>query len=264
MKFTKHDLMVAGVDPSFPAPQFGSWSVRNYFVSLPVNYNPSKSYPVIFGGGGCGNTDGNAGQGGGFGVLPGNQDQAVLVGMSYLYPQGAGACFADGFSNTPELPYFDAMWAEVEADYCIDKAKVFVAGYSSGAWEAYTLALARGGVIRGIATAAGGLRPMPMRPPPSDLPFAALLLTGASDTTNPITGPTGSAMARDEILRRNGCVGTATADWNTFAAGACKAYTGCPAAFPVIWCTPPGEHTDGGADYKPAIWSFWSSLPSRP
>jgi polyhydroxybutyrate depolymerase len=261
-KFTKHDVMVTGVDPTFKPPQFGSWSQRNYFVKLPANYNPSKAYPVIFGGGGCGNTDGNSGQGGGFGVLPNDQDQAVLVGMSYLYPEGAGACFADGYGNTPELPYFDAMLAEVEADYCIAKSKVFIAGYSSGAWEAYTLGFARGGVIRGIATAAGGLRMM--RPPSSNVPFAALLLTGAGDGSNPITGPTGSALARDQVLQQNGCVGTATTDWATFPAGACKQYTGCPAAYPVVWCTPGGGHTDGGAAYKPAIWSFWSSLPDRP
>jgi len=193
---------------------------------------------------------------------PGNQDQAVLVGMSYMFPAGAGACFADGYANTPEIPYFDAMNAQVASSYCIEKSKVFIAGYSSGAWEAYTLAFARAGVIRGIATAAGGLREM--RPPPSNVPFAAIMLTGAGDTSNPITGPTGSAAARDEVLRRNGCVGTATTDWTVFPAGACKQYTGCPAAYPVVWCTPPGAHTDGGGAYKPAIWTFWSSLPPRP
>ncbi len=260
--FTKHDITVTGVDPTFPAPEFGSWSQRNYWVKLPANYDPMKGYPVIFGGLGCGNTDGNAGSGGGFRVLPNNQDQAVLVGMSYLYPKGAGACFADGYANTPELSYFDTMLADVEGIFCIDKSKVFIAGYSSGAWDAYTLAFARGGVIRGIATAAGGLRPM--RPPSSNLPFAALLLTGAGDTSNPIDGPTGGAAARDQVLKQNGCVGTATTDWTVLAGGACKQYTGCPAAFPVVWCTPPGGHTDGGASYGPAIWTFWSSLPARP
>jgi len=260
--FTKHDIMVSGVDPAFPLPEFGSWSQRNYFVKLPGNYDPMKAYPVIFGGNGCGNTDGNAGAGGGFRVLPNNQDQAVLVGMSYLFPKGSGACFADGYPNTPELPYFDTMLADVEANFCIDKSQVFVAGYSSGAWEAYTLGFARGGVIRGIATAAGGLRPM--RPPSSNLPFAALLLTGAGDTSNPIDGPTGGAAARDQVLKQNGCVGTATTDWTTLVGGACKQYTGCPAASPVVWCTPPGGHTDGGASYGAAIWTLWSSLPARP
>ena len=60
----------------------------------------------------------------------------------------AARVFADGFANTPDLPYFDAVLAEVEAHYCIERSKVFVAGFSSGAWEAYMLGCARGGVVR--------------------------------------------------------------------------------------------------------------------
>ena len=258
--------MVTNVDPAFlaahPATGGGSWTNRTYYLNLPANYDQTKAYPVLFGGGGCGGGVVTNGDDGGFPVLPGNTPLAIQIGLSYVWPQGAGACFADGFSDTPDLPYFDAILAEVEANYCVDKSKLFVAGYSSGAWESYMLGFARGGsVLRGIATAAGGLRLAADRPPASGKPFAALLLTGGSDTENPLTGPTGSALARDLVLQTNGCVGTATTPWPTYAGGACLQYTGCPAAYPVIFCNggPPG-HTDGGAAYKPAIWTFWSTL----
>jgi len=88
------------------------------------------------------------------------------------------------------------------------------------------------------------------------------LLTGAGDGNNPITGPTGSALARDLVLQTNGCVGTATVDWP--AMPSCKQYTGCPAAYPVIWCTPDGGHTDGGGAYRPVISNFWGTLPLAP
>jgi poly(3-hydroxybutyrate) depolymerase len=204
-----------------------------------------------------------SGEGGGLTVLPGDQDSAIQVGLSYVYDDGA--CFADGYANTPDLPYFDAVLAEVEAEYCVERSQVFVAGFSSGAWEAYMLGCARGGVVRGIATAAGGLREE--RPPCSGIPAAALLLTGAQDDANPITKvgsngfDTGSAAARDAVLMLNGCVGTTTAEWPFYPT--CQRYTGCPEAYPVIWCTPPGGHMDGGADYKTAIARFWSSLPDR-
>jgi polyhydroxybutyrate depolymerase len=265
-KYIKHDIMVTNVDPAFlaahPATGGGSWTNRTYYLNLPANYDQTKAYPVLFGGGGCGGGVVTNGDDGGFPVLPGNTPLAIQIGLSYVWPQGAGACFADGFSDTPDLPYFDAILAEVEANYCVDKSKLFVAGYSSGAWESYMLGFARGGtVLRGIATAAGGLRLAADRPPASGKPFAALLLTGGSDTENPLTGPTGSALARDLVLQTNGCVGTATTPWPTYAGGACLQYTGCPAAYPVIFCNggPPG-HTDGGAAYKPAIWTFWSTL----
>jgi hypothetical protein len=261
--FLKHDIDVTGVDPAFiaahPANVAGyTWSKRNYFLRLPAGYDMQKGYAVHFGGGGCGNTNGMSGENGAFAVPGTAATGAIQVGLSYVYDNGA--CFKDEYVNTPELPFFDAVMKELDANYCFDKAKVFIAGYSSGAWEAYTLAFARGGVIRGIATAAGGLRKD--RPTPSRIPFAAILLTGAGDTSNPITGATGSALARDLVLQTNGCVGTATVDWP--AMPSCKQYTGCPAAYPVIWCTPDGGHTDGGGGYRAVISNFWDAVPPAP
>jgi hypothetical protein len=46
----------------------------------------------------------------------------------------------------------------------------------------------------------------------------------------------------------------------------CVKYTGCPAAYPVVWCPLDGGHqvdNSGGVQYKPGIWKFWSSLGSR-
>jgi|HubBroStandDraft_1064217.scaffolds.fasta_scaffold30758_3 poly(3-hydroxybutyrate) depolymerase len=269
--FVMHDIMVTGVDPAFiaanPAQPPGSWTDRVYYVDLPSNYDPTKAYPVLFAGNGCGGNIGTNGSNGGDPrVLPQVNSQAILIGLSYVWPKGAGACFADGFSNTPDLPYFDSILAEVESNYCVDRGNLFVSGYSSGGWETYMLGLARGGtVIRGIATAAGGLRPVADRPPPSGKALAAILLTGATDTENPATGPTGSYAARDLILQTNGCVGTATTPWTVFMGGDCMQYTGCPADYPVIFCSGGGGgHTDGGGNYPPAIWSFWSGLPAVP
>jgi len=262
-KWNKHNIMVTGVTFTKPATGGGSWTNRVYFLELPAGYDGTKSYPVIFGGGGCGGGIGTNGNGGGFTILGGNQANAIQIGLSYVWGQNEGACFEDGYTNTPDIPYFDSILAEVESNYCVDKGNVFVGGYSSGGWESYMLGLARGGVVRGIATAAGGLRSMADRPPPSGIPIAAILLTGPTDTTNPADGPTGSMAARDLILQTNGCQGTATTAWAPFAG--CNQYTGCPAAYPVIYCRAGGDgHTDGGGGYKTAIWSFWSGLPARP
>jgi len=261
--YVKHDVNVTGVDPKFIAdhpPSPGNnggytFEKRNYFVRLPTDYDASKPYAITFGGGGCGNTSGNSGQGGG---QQASGIDAIRIGLSYTY--SGGACFEDGYANTPEVPYFDAVMKDIEDKYCFDRAKVFVGGYSSGAWEAVTLGLARGGVIRGIATGAGGLRKD--RPMPSGVPMAAILLTGQGDGTNPIDGPTGSALARDQILMTNKCVGTTTMP---FAPDAdCVQYTGCPAAFPVVWCTPGGGHTGGSNEHWAAVGAFWAALPAVP
>jgi hypothetical protein len=126
------------------------------------------------------------------------------------------------------------------------------------------LAFARGGqTVRGIHPAAGGIGIETNRPPDTKLPLAGLLLTGADDTANPATGPTGSDVARDLMLKYNGCTGTDTTPVTTCTGCGCVKYNGCPAAYPVVRCRPPGQgHTDGGGAFKSYIWSVWSTLPS--
>ena len=194
--------------------------------------------------------------------------------------------------NTPEVPYFYAILADVEAKYCIDKSKVYVGGYSSGGWETYTLGCAAADVIRGIVTVNGGLR---NHRPTCTAPIPALMVAGAADSDNPI-GPlvmdmayapsnmsvtdvnaaitsldsNGSAPARDAILARNGCTGTATAVYDA-AFPLCVKYTGCPANAPVVWCPVTGAGhqnlTYQNATYYPSTganslqWKFLTTLP---
>jgi poly(3-hydroxybutyrate) depolymerase len=299
-KYVSHDIDVTGVDPywdtkkPYPGQAPYTFTHRAFSIRLPPGYDPSKAYPIVMQGGGCGNSSGTSGKTGAHEMIPGGarQSEGIAIGLSYIYPDGGGACFEDDGAKTYEVPYFDAVYKQVTENYCVDLGKVFIGGYSSGAWESYTMGFARGGKIRGIGTGAGGIREE--RPTPSNLPFAAMLVTGFDDNTNPyhktkdnaacsgteaegcfngktICGfpgatdcyDTGSAHARDEILKRNGCVGNATQQWSIWAD--CLQYTGCPAAFPVVMCRPPGEgHGDGGDRGNPGIWDFWMKLPAVP
>lgn len=276
-KFVMHTVEVTGVDPAFitanpPSTEAPwTWTHRNYFVRLPANYDPSKPYPISIGGGGCGG-NGESGNGGGLSAFNQGETEVIQVGLSYVWPKNAGACFADDYANTPDAPYFDAVLADLEAHYCVDKGRVFVDGYSSGAWETYMLGCARAGVVRAIGTAAGGLRIT--RPECTKVPIAAMMLNGLQDDENPI-GPLttpkndsyGSAPARDDILMRNGCTGSASADWDPDYPG-CVKYTGCPPEFPVVWCAYADGHGNGnpkGATHSysgEGFWKFWQSLPA--
>jgi polyhydroxybutyrate depolymerase len=271
--WSKHDLMVSGVASRFlmGGDKYGNqhgydFSHRNFFVRLPAKYAESKPYALVISAPGCGATDGISGNNGGSNPLPDRQDVAVQVGLSYVYPNGAGACFADGSSDTPDLPYFDAVMAELEKAYCFDRDRVFVSGFSSGAWETYMLACARAGVIRGIGTQAGGLRKE--RPMCAGKPVAAFLTAGVNDD-NPIQNidasgfDTGSQAARDVILKTNGCLGKESAPYLTEDAPAdwhCVSYTGCPKEFPVVWCAITADGGRHGAGSNKAFWPFWSAL----
>jgi poly(3-hydroxybutyrate) depolymerase len=254
-RYTMHTINV-----TLTTSKAGNWNNRVYYINVPTGYDPTKPYPILFGGTGCGGAAQTNGSSGGFAVLPSSNPNAIQVGLSYTN----GACFSQGGADNPETPFFDAVLKEVSANYCIDKARVFVGGYSSGGWLSYMLAMARGGVVRGIHPAAGGLAVEANRPPDTKLPVAGLLLTGANDTANPATGATGSDAARDLMLKYNGCTGTDTVPWEVACNGCgCVRYTGCPAAYPIVRCRPPGQgHTDGGGAFKTAIWNAWMSLPA--
>jgi poly(3-hydroxybutyrate) depolymerase len=272
---------------------------RNYALQLPTNYDPATPYPLMIGGGGCGG--GPSESGGGFTA---GESGAIRVGLSYVKN-----CFADGgvscagtaakkpyCVNTPEVPYFYAMLADVEAKFCVDRSKVFIGGYSSGAWESVTLGCAASDVIRGIVTDEGGLR---NHRPACAGPVAALMVVGEVDADNPV-GPmvmdmpyapanlgaqqvnnliqsldsNGSAPARDAILQRNGCTSDAPTMYDP-AYPQCKKYPGCPREYPVVWCPVPNAgHSDNtyqGINYypgsvkgNPLMWSFLSALPAPP
>jgi hypothetical protein len=268
---------------------------RNYGLELPNNYDPNTPYPVILGGGGC--TAGPTSLGGGF--RAGEGTSAIRVGLSYV-----GSCFADGgvggktgfgcavdaahiadCITTPEVPYVNAVLDYVESHLCVDLGKIYIGGVSSGAWVASTVSCALANRIRGMTTVAGGLR---INRPACTGPTAAWMIVDGADNANPI-GPMvpnqplpaagltgaqvtstitfldsyGSAPMRDELLKRNGCQGTAA----TMVPGypQCMTYTGCPAAYPVVWCFMPGEGHGGSfyqnVDYGPGAWKFFSGLP---
>jgi hypothetical protein len=288
-KYVLHEVHINGLDPVYlkNGAQYQSsgnydFSFRPYGLRLPANYDPSKTYAVTFGGGGCGgNAQNFAGNPGGGLQIAGN-GPTIQVGLQYI-----DGCFADGGpsignrTDTPEEPYFRAVFAEIAANYCVDLSQVFVSGYSSGAWEAYTLGCAASDIVRGISTDEGGLRTMH---PTCKAPAAAVLVAGTADTENPIgpldpnnqqdkgaidrLGSLGSAPGRDEILKRNGCTGTDTMAYEDPKFGQCMRYTGCPAAYPVLWCALPGvghnNSTYNGQNYTDSNGVMWNVLGKLP
>jgi poly(3-hydroxybutyrate) depolymerase len=286
--FVKHDIMVKNVDPAFitahpPDPAGGAytWTKRNYYLKLPPEYDPTKPYLVSLGGTGCSGND-TVGSGGSYylgQMVTAARPETIEVSLSYVVYTNTRkpTCFADDYTNSPEPQYIDAIIGELEANYCVDRGKVFIHGHSSGAWETLTMGCARADTFRAVGTqVGGGLRIH--RPSCQTSPVAAIFVVGKQDTDNPI-GPLdpadpkaldldslGTAPSRDDYLARNGCVGKATAPWDA-AYPACVRYTGCPAVAPVVWCAIDTGHFIGSypalqTQYAyNAIWKFWTALP---
>ena len=198
-------------------------------------------------------------------------------------------CFDDGGGNidkrsdTPEDPYVRAVIADVEANYCVDKSMVFISGSSSGGWLSFTVGCSASDLIRGMGAVSGGLDPPPGVQGPAgvhddrgpgrhDQPHRPSQPAEREPGQHGLRGRT----RRDP--KRNGCVaadfkfeyadimGNAPhQSWDP-AYPMCVKYTGCPAAYPVVWCPLDGGHqvdNSGGVQYKPGLWKFFIGLGSR-
>ncbi|HXI58710.1 MAG TPA: hypothetical protein VNO55_21735 [Polyangia bacterium] len=267
------------IAPEF-APRAGGnvdFTTRSYTLQLPAGYDPNTAYPVFMGGSGCG--------GGGSGYGPPGDGAAIRVNLAIKNGGSLdGACFADGGQacsgntttlsycvNSPEMAYVRGILSYLESHLCVDLDKEFIGGASSGAWEAYTLGCGDADQLRGFVALAGGKREHRW---PCTGPIAAFMIADTGDGENPITTKSvephldshGSSAARDELLVRNGCGGNASTVFDP-KYPSCLKYTGCPAAYPVVWCELNGGHvntTQGGINYQNAIWSFFMSLPPPP
>jgi hypothetical protein len=233
------------VVPNLPAQYAAHFTNRIYYVWLPNGYDPTRRYPTAFLAPGCGQA-GNA-------PIPlqvASQDNAIIVGLN-----AADTCFTKA-ADTPDIPYFDETLKEVTAAFCVDKSRIYVAGFSSGSWLTNALGCARAGIIRGQGNASGGLPPLPA----CTGPIAAMIAFDETDPQDPISG---GMMARDRILAANSC-GTQTVPYDIGFPSPCVEYQGCMPGYPVVWCATVGQgHSDQVATHISTFgfWQFWSSLP---
>jgi polyhydroxybutyrate depolymerase len=245
-KWTTHDTMVT-VDAKFAAQ-----SKRRYFTNPPKTYDPGMAWPLTLWGNGCGtgqNAEGEQLMGG---PASTNSVQVQLLAFSGCFSAGPDGDNAD----SPELPYFDQVLAEVEAEYCIDRSKIFLAGYSSGGWFSGLMSCNRANVLGGVAWASAGLQ---LNHDACTGQVPAIIVRGMGDGGTPEAQ---TQAAVDSLVMRNGCTNT-TMPWDpgekAFDTTPCLAYQGCQAGFPVVYCSVPGGHTDGGSLTSQGFWKFWTS-----
>jgi poly(3-hydroxybutyrate) depolymerase len=220
---------------------------RSYVLAVPSGYDRNRAYPLVLAFHGAGSSGAQAQQY--FGVQQASAGQAILVYPDAITRSGTRQWGYSGTGATEDLGFVDALLGQLRATLCIDDARIFATGHSSGGFFSNNLGCARGNVLRAIAPVAGGG------------PFvscdggqvAAWLMAASNDTVVP---PSSGQSSRDTWLRANHC-GTTT---QAVGPGACVAYQGCDTGYPVHWCL----EATGGHNWPSyggtAIWSFFSSL----
>ncbi len=124
---------------------------RAYTLVVPEGYAPAAPYPlvvVLHGGGGSG-----------IAARTQTDLEKVAAGQAvFAYPEGVGGNWdldAPASSNG-DVALFDAILLAAHNALCIDPRRVFVTGFSNGAYMANQLGCKRGERIRGVVTHAGG------------------------------------------------------------------------------------------------------------
>jgi polyhydroxybutyrate depolymerase len=248
-----------------PARKLGERRVRvgdrtgAFIVSVPSGYDPQRRYPLGFAFHGrnrnhvdCQKTDCT-------GIQSVIGEQAVLV-----YPQSMREPI-DSQQGGWEWPterddnvrLFEAVWAEIERDFCIDDQRVFLTGTSSGGTFANLLGCRYAKRLLAVAPISGGWTD----PAACAESSAALVIHGIDDPHVPIAR---GELARDSYQQRSSCSATSLPSANEMHAAVrqardakpsietvkCVDYQGCSAKKPLRWC----EHSYGGYDGSTHGW----------
>ena len=221
-------------------------AARSYRLYLPAGYAPTRAYPLVILGHGCTGAGATP-----FPIEAASKTDAIVVAL-----RSVGDCFVYGATGA-DVGYFDTVLAEVSASHCVDRSRVFMAGFSSGSYLTYTIGCVRAGIVRGQGNAAGAQVNLPT----CAGPIAAMMAHDTGDMDNPIAG---GIAARDRILRNNGCT-TQTVpydfDGDPTTPSTCVMYQGCQPGYPVVWCETTGKgHSNQVPITTVGLWRFWSQL----
>ena len=235
----------AGCSEANPEPPQGLASLlirgfaAEYLLTLPDGYDGSAPVPLIFG------FHGRARRYLEFAQVDATEIQRELGRRAILvYPQAQGG---EGWTNEeelgPSLEFFDALYPQVLAHYCVDSSHVFAVGHSSGGFFSHILACRYGERLRGIGVVAGTL----LESECSGY-VAAVLIHGVRDS---VVATSRGESARDFLLTRNGC----SSETQPGPEGPCLTYQGCEPGLPIAWC----EHDEPTYDDTNHGWPSFAS-----
>jgi hypothetical protein len=262
--YTEHHISITG--PDLDANNQLKVRDRRYYVRLPMNYDPTFPYSVVYIGPGCGGTTASEV----FRLDQYSRNDAILVAVMPL-PE-FGGCFDETVSSV-EYPFFDALHKVIESSFCVDPDRQFYAGFSTGARLGYMLDCVFPDVLRATASLQGALPPLPAC---KDHPIATMVVADVQETGNPYAA---NVAAAQRVFAQNGCTGTFISPMPPAGCGAsctsydsgtmpfpassptpvCVKYTGCPTDDPIVFCT---LQNSGNTTKEPwvdqAFWNFFA------
>lgn len=238
---------------------------RTYEIRVPGTYNPSTPYKLIFG------WHGKSASAFGFAsyilstdMITASADQAIFVfpqGLSLQdIPAGSGG---DGSTDSGwdwrtsgrDIQLFDALYAQLSSQFCIDLSHVYTMGRSHGGYFTNVLACARGHLLRASADDSGGM-PTTLTSYICSSETMPVWKYHTQDDTQ-VSYERMGLKVRARWLAENSCTSSTVA---VSGRADCVLYNQCGPQGDVIWCNPAtGDHATAsyaGSD----IWDFFNSF----
>lgn len=225
---------------------------RKYLIIEPARLDPTKRYPLVLVFHGDGGSMVTFHQGYPFERASG--DEAIVV-----YPDGLGFTWdLETKVDNKDVVFVETLIEELLVRYPVARAKIFATGYSSGGFLSNVIACQRPGLLRAIASNAGGAPyrqaqtwPNGYAKCPGQEPIAMLALHGESD--HGVTLDSGRFSA-EYWAYVNGCK---TDEMETSGYEECHVYRGCPAGKAVGFCPIPGLGHWVWDHAAEATWTFF-------
>jgi polyhydroxybutyrate depolymerase len=149
--------------------------------------------------------------------------------------------------NEANYNFIRTLMTDLEDRYCIDKNRVFIAGFSMGGFFTNALACAHSDWFRAFAPISGGVSGTSCSDPNAKPPI--MIHHGTADT---IVQYSSGESTRDYWTKQNGCSQTSKSSYT-----GCVSYDGC--AQPVTFCTGSWDH-DITQTVTGNVWTFFSGL----
>jgi polyhydroxybutyrate depolymerase len=225
---------------------------RTYTLVVPDDYHPKQPYPVVFA------LHGNGGSGARVRTALDLEKPAAGKAI-FVYPDAVGSGWdldAETGKNR-DVALFDLTLLELHGALCVDERRIFVTGFSNGAYMANQLACKRGERIRAVATQSGG-GPYENGGSYDDQghllcpgkAVSSLVVHGLADTS---VLPSEGQKSIDHWAFANRCTGGSSP-----AGPACVTMNGC--VQPVMACKVPGLGHGVWSEAKRLIWAFFDAL----
>jgi len=229
---------------------------RDYYVKIPEDYDPDRSYKLIF----CfhwwyGSMDavisGDIIGGPYYGLEALADNSAIFVAPNGLEDDGGPRGWVNPGGR--DIRFIRALLDHLDSNLCIDQQRIFSTGFSYGGMMSFAIGCAMSDIFRAIAPMSGAFYSgCDDSSSTGGGPIAVWMAHGTADETVPIAhGKT----ALNYFLEKNECSDvTVPVDPSP-----CVAYQDCATGYPVIFCEFNGPH--GPQSFAPqATWDFFSQF----